>query len=77
MFTENEKIKIEEKLRNYKCPICGSTNKLLNESKTHVIAFPETINGYDFTKVSHIDCLCVECLECGHIDQFHINTLLS
>ena len=77
MFTESEKTKIENKLGNYKCPICGSFDKMFTEVPTHVISFPKGLSGYDFSKVSYIECLCVECLNCGHIRQFRLQTLLK
>lgn len=77
MFSDSQKQKIENKLGNYKCPICGGRDKFFTEVPTHVISFPQTPNGYDFTKVRHMDCLCVHCLNCGHMDQFLLSVLLK
>lgn len=77
MFTQEEKLKIERKLGSMKCPICGSQNRLFTEVPTHVISFPKVNNDIDFSKVSYINALCVECLDCGYIMQFRIDTVLK
>ena len=77
MFTDDQKSKMQKKLDDIKCPICGKDYKLITDVPTHVISFPETSTGYDFTKVSYITCVCVECLSCGYLMQFKVDTLLK
>lgn len=77
MFTESEKLKIESKLSNVKCPICGKTEPFYTNVPTHVISFTSTDDEIDFTKVSYLNCLCVECLNCGYVMQFHLDHLLK
>lgn len=77
MFTDLEKQKIQSKLGNLKCPICGKTDMFYTDVPTHVISFPTTESGIDFTKVSYMNCLCVKCLNCGYVMQFHLDNLLK
>lgn len=77
MFTEEQKIKIQSKLGNLRCPVCGKQELLLTDEPTHVIGFKQTDDAIDFSKVNYVNCLCVECLNCGYMMQFRLDKLLK
>lgn len=77
MFNDSEKLKIEQKLKGHKCPMCGSEDKFLTEVPTQIISYHKNGDEYDFSKLSYINCLCVECLNCGYLSQYRLNTLLK
>lgn len=76
MFSDLEKSRVDDKLLNFHCPICGNTTILLNEQPTHVIGFPET-NKIDFTKVNYVTCVMGHCTKCGYVFQFRADVLLK
>lgn len=68
---------VEPKLRKVKCPVCGSHNLIFNDIPTQVVSFSNTEKDIDFSKVSFINCVSGECLSCGYILQFRLDTLLK
>lgn len=71
MFTDLEKQKIQTKLGNLKCPICGKMDMFYTDVPTHVISFPSTGTDVDFTKVSYMNCIRRDqTLEQGALDCF-------
>ncbi len=77
MLTESEKQKIESKLGNLRCPVCGKMEMFFTDVPCHIISFPSTEKGIDFSKVSYINALCVHCTNCGYIMQFRLDTILK
>lgn len=74
-FTDSEKQKMEPKIENVKCLMCGNSDVQYLEYPTHVIGFPKTGDDYDFTKVSYLNCVSGVCQKCGYVMQFAVDVL--
>ena len=69
--------RIEPKILKVKCPVCGSGELTFNPEITQIVGFPTNGNTVDFSKVSWVNCVCGECIKCGYIVQFRLDTLLK
>lgn len=76
-LTAEQMAAVEPKLLKVKCPVCGSHNLKFNEFPSQVVSFSNTDKDIDFSKVSWINCICGECLSCGYVLQFRLDTLLK
>ena len=76
-LTSEQMAKIEPKINHRKCPVCGSTHLTFNEYPTQVLSYSTGDKDIDLSNVSWINCLSGECLDCGFIMQFRLDTLLK
>lgn len=75
MFTNSEKQKMQSKIENVKCLMCGNSDVQYIEYPTHIIGFPKTDVDIDFSKVSYLNCLTGVCQKCGYVMQFAVDVL--
>ena len=78
-LTEEQKTIIEPKIRNKSCPMCGSKRLMFNVMPGQIVSYPfmnPEGTEIDTSKISWINALFGECMDCGYIIMFRLDTLL-
>lgn len=78
MFSEEKMHKIESRLSQIKCPICGCSKFLPFNRYSQVISYQENEKGeLNPSHVSSINCIRVNCISCGYVMLFKENLFLK